>query len=366
MKKIGILTFHNADNYGALLQAYALKKSLKDMGHNTHIINYYCPKLQRDYKIFKLPKFSIKDIIKQIIKYIFSPLSLYIRHKFKGFRRQYLSDTEPYYPDTITNCSGKYDMFITGSDQVFNPRLTDYDRNYFLSFCKDKCKKFSYAASFGLELSFLSNKDKQFLKENLKDFSAVSVREEEGNNIIKNLLSRESEVNLDPTLLLKKEVWQKIAVAPEQKKYVLLYLMYNDKDIINFAKKIAKKNKCKVLFISHCLDIKKRVPAEHITPSVQEWLGLFLNAEYIITNSFHGFAFSVNFNKKFFLGRLPNNWTVNSRLDNLLDLTGLHNRLYTNFKTDTDYDADIDWQSVNDKLEAESQKSLNYLKEITK
>ena len=366
MRKIGILTFQNADNYGALLQAYALKKTIKDTGHKADILNYYSPKLPKDYKIFRLPKISPKDIVKKCAKFILSPFLLYIRWKFKGFRKQYLTDIEPVYPNKIENYANKYDIFITGSDQVFNPRITNFDRNYFLSFSKDKNKNFSYAASFGLSLKDLSDNEKEFLKENLANFNSLSVREKQGNEIIESLLSYKSEVNIDPTLLLSKAVWQKIAVSPKKKKYVLLYLMYKDKNIINFARKLAKTNHCKLIFISYSLDIIDRVPAKHITPTPQEWIGLFLNAEYIVTNSFHGFAFSVNFNKKFFLGHLPSHMPVNSRLDNLLEITGLYNRLYTNFSDTDNYDTPIDWQNVNKKLESERQKSLNYLQEITK
>lgn len=366
MKKIGILTFQNADNYGALLQAYALKNFLSDIGNNTYIINYYCPQLQKDYKILKLPKLSIKDIVKKCAKFILSPFLLYIRWKFKGFRKQYLTDVEPVYPNKIENYVNKYDIFISGSDQVFNPRITNFDKNYFLSFSKDKNKNFSYAASFGLSLKDLNDKEKDFLKKNLLNFANLSVREKQGTEIIANLISCRNEVNLDPTLLLSKETWQKIAVLPKQNRYVLLYLMYKDKKIISFAKELANKKKCKLIFISYSLDIIDRVPAIHITPTPQEWIGLFLNAEYIVTNSFHGFAFSVNFNKKFFLGHLPSHMPVNSRLDNLLEITGLYNRLYTNFSDTDNYDTPIDWQNVNTKLETERQKSLNYLQEITK
>lgn len=366
MKKIGILTFHQADNYGALLQAYALKKVLADTGNNTEILNYHCPKLQKDYKIFKLPKLSGKDIIKQCVKYLLSPFLFYTHHKFTGFRKKYLTDTVPLYPDTIGNYAGQYDIFITGSDQVFNPRITDFDKNYFLSFSKDKNKNFSYAASFGLSLNDLSDKEKEFFKENLSAFNALSVREQQGRDIIKTLLSSESEVSSDPTLLLSKAAWQDISVCPKQNKYVLLYLMYKDKNIIKFAEKLAKAKNCKLIFISSVLDIKNRVPAKHITPTPQEWLGLFLNAEYVVTNSFHGFAFSVNFNKKFFLGRLPAGMSVNSRLDNMLDWTGLHNRLYTKFAASDNYDVLPDWQIVNEKLQTERKKAFEYLQKITK
>lgn len=365
MKKIGILTFQNADNYGALLQAYALKMTLHNQGHTVHILNYFCPKLEREYKIVRWPCLNLKDIIRQLIHLVMSPCKLYIRSRFDGFRKRYLTDTCFLYPDLISNQTKNYDLFISGSDQVFNPRITDFDDNFFLSFCSDKTKNHSYAASFGMQMENLTEKERRFLSKNLMNFSHISVREKQGTQIVKALTAQEAQTHLDPTLLITKNQWQSIALFPKKRRnYVLLYLMHKDNKLIEFAKRLAKLKGLKLLYISQVLDVKKRIPATHITPTVQQWLGLFLNASYVVTNSFHGLAFSINFNKNFFLGKLPASWPVNSRLDNLLDITGLQPRLYTHF-TDN-YDQPIDWETVNQKLAKERQKAFIYLKEITK
>lgn len=363
MKKIGILTFHKADNYGALLQAYALKTVLNNMGNNVHIINYFCPKLQKDYKIINFGDHSCISVLKQMIKLAFFPFSIYIRSRFSSFRKQYLTNGKPFYPDTIASLSNYYDIFIAGSDQVFNPHITGFDPNYFLAFNKCKNKNFSYSASFGIEQENLSNKEKNFLKTNLLNFKRLSVRERQGQKIINALINNcDCEVSLDPTLLLTKKEWEKIATSPKQKKYILLYLMYKDHNIISFAKHLAKKTKCKLIFISPALDIKNRVPACHVYPTPQEWLGYFLNAKYVVTNSFHGLAFSINFNKDFFVDLLPPPSKVNSRLENLLDLTGLRGRLIS-AGADLNTPAP-DWAEVNAKLAAEKEKSLSYLRSI--
>lgn len=362
MKKIGILTFHNADNYGALLQAYALKKTLNNMGNDTHIINYFCPKLQKDYKLVNFGHRSFISILKQIVKFVFLPLSIYIRSRFSSFRKQYLINGNPIYPNTIDCILNDYDIFIAGSDQVFNPNITGFDSNYFLAFNKDRNKNFSYAASFGLSLNDLSDKEKQFFKQNMLNFKQLSFREQQGKEISNIINGHDCEVSLDPTLLLTKNDWEKIAIPPKQKKYILLYLMSKDSNIISFAKKLAKKTKCKLIFISPALDLKNRVPAYHVYPTPQEWLGYFLNAKYIVTNSFHGLAFSINFNKDFFVDLLPPPSKVNSRLENLLDLTGLRGRLISagaNLDTPAP-----DWAEVNAKLAAEKEKSLSYLRSI--
>lgn len=365
MKKIGILTFQNADNYGALLQAYSLKQILKNQGHNVHVLNYLCSTVEQSYRLVKWPKFHPKDIVRQVVFGVMSPYKLYIRSRFSHFRKQYLQDTLPLLPQQLPNLTARYDLFISGSDQVFNPRITNFDTNYFLAFNKDTSKNFSYAASFGLQLENLSEKERNFLKQNLAHFNCISVREKQGTLIVKELSTQQALVHLDPTLLLTRQAWAALATPMAYKgDYVLLYLMHKDKELIEFAQKLAQAKGIRLRYICTSLDLKARVPAKHVTPTPQEWLGLFLNAQYVVTNSFHGFAFSVNFNKAFFLGKLPAAWPVNSRLDNLLDMTGLHNRLYTRFTTN--YDESIDWASVNTKLDQERQKSLSYLQEITK
>ena len=364
MKKIGILTFQNADNYGALLQAYALKEMLLSVGMWPEVLNYRCLKLEREYCFFSNPRLNLKWLLVKTVKLFFLPFFLYEKSLFNSFRKRYLTDTSSLYPQTISKIASQYDVFISGSDQVFNPRITDFDANYFLAFNPDSAKNYSYAASFGLALENLTEKERNFIKKNLSYFTRISVRETQGAEIVRDLLNRPAEIHLDPTLLLTHAQWHSLAVTPKYSNYVILYLMHKDPQLIDFARKLAQAKGCELLYICPTLDFKNRVRAKHITPSPQEWLGLFENASYVVTNSFHGLAFSVNFNKKFFLGKLPLTWPVNSRLDNLLHITGLHDRLYGNF-TD-DFDKEIDWEAVNQKLKEERQKAFAYLREIAK
>ena len=345
--KIGILTFQNANNYGALLQAYALQSVLVTKGHQADLINYYCEAIQKGTPLFSVCRMT--DIFKIPARLLLLPIRQHIANKFAYFRKKYFSQSSLYHPATIQQAVSQYDLFITGSDQVFNPRITGFDANYFLAFSKDTSKNASYAASFGFELKDLSEQEKQ---------------EQQGAEIIHSLTGQTAQVHIDPTLLLTKTQWQELAQLPTRPKpYMLLYLMHKDPGLITFAKQLARVKNCQLLYVSTAVDIKNRVPAKHITPTPQEWLGLFLNAQYVVTNSFHGLAFSINFNKTFFVGKLPASWPANSRLKNLLHLTGLQNRVYTNF-TDN-YDQPIDWETVNEKLGNERKKSLAYLQAIT-
>ncbi len=304
---------------------------------------------------------TISQYIKNILKLFLIPIRYYAHTRFTGFRKQYITDLPPL--RELTKIKDKYDLFVTGSDQVFNPRITGFDDNYFLSFSSDISKNVSYAASFGFEAKDLSLKEKTFICKNLKHLKHLSVREQKGAEIIRAVAGRPTQVHIDPTLLLTQTQWQPLTKLPVREHYVLLYLMHKDKDLINFAQRLATAKGCELLYISSMPDIKNRVPAKHLTPTPQEWLGLFAKAEYVVTNSFHGLAFSINFNKTFFVGKLPASWPANSRLDNLLNITNLHSRIYTDFAKN--YDAIINWTSVNKILEDERQKALSYLQEIT-
>lgn len=363
MKRIGIITFQNADNYGAVLQAYALKETLKNIGCYVDILNYYNSKLQKEYKGIPSFKKNIKDLIYPVKLVLFPILRLFVATRFKSFRKKYLLDTPPIYPNTIKNYNKDYDAFICGSDQIFNPRITGFDKNYFLDFVQNKNKSFSYAASFGLSYENLTDKEKLFIKQNLQNFKHLSLREQQGIDIVNKLSNIKSEFYIDPTLLLNKKQWEKFYIKPKNVNYVLLYFMHTDVKLINLAKNLSNKTGCRLVFISHGISFKKNINAVYIKPTPSEWISLFLNAKYIITNSFHGLCFSINFNKAFFIN-LQNNVKINSRIENLLDLTNLKDRLINNIGTD--YDKLIDWNNVNKIIEQERKKSFNYLKEITK
>ena len=358
MKKIGILTFSRANNYGALLQAYALKECINLLGAKAEIINYLCPKIENDYAFFS-GKVSAKWFIKKLGKILFLPKIILYNNRFNQFRKKYLADTEEISQKNIGNINDIYDIFISGSDQVFNPRITNFDSNYLLSFVRDNAKKYSYAASLGI--SEVNEKEKNFLIDNLKTFSAISIREKQGSQIVEELINKQVLTHLDPTLLLNKNAWQKVAKHNKKKeKFILLYLMNRNDRILSFTKKLAEKTGLKVIYISDSLINRTSFSSICVTP--QEWLGYFWDAEYVVTNSFHGLAFSINFNKNFFVDLLPPTWPVNSRLENILDLTQLRNRLIDNIGTN--YEAEIDWEKVNKIIDNERKNAKDYLRGI--
>ena len=231
MKKVGILTFSHAFNYGAVLQAYALKNILNSIGVQAFCIDYrahFYPDTQWSAKIH----FLCSRIAKFFLGYAFPPFFFY------KFMKKYLQDTRPLLHQELPQLRNLFDMFIVGSDQVWNFEITQKDTAFLLDFIKDSTKKISYAASFGFD--HIAQEDKMLFANLLIQFEHISVREQAGVHIVKELTGKDVSVVLDPTLLLTKKQWEFFATPVQKKNYLLLYLMNENDKIISFAKQLAQ------------------------------------------------------------------------------------------------------------------------------
>lgn len=354
MKKIGILTFHKTLNYGAVLQAYALKTIIQSFNVSCDIINYTYPALNKNFRIFNKLHFRYKNVINNIF---FVPK---LKNLFRKFINDFLVDMKSIKKKDLIFLNDIYDIFITGSDQVWNGEVTEHDNSFLLDFVKDSNKINSYAASFGV--TQLTDTDIKNYPKLLNRFKNISVREQQGIEIIKFLIGREDVVKtLDPTFLLTIDQWKKlINKETTRQDTVVMYLMGKNLDLISFAKKLAKDKNCKLIILRNT-PRKYDKTIENIFVTPEQWLEYIYNAKYVVTNSFHGLAFSIIFNKTFFTGFVSTN-NRNSRLENLLNLTNLRNRLIDNIENN--YDKSIDWDSVNKIIDKERKKSLDYLKKI--
>lgn len=222
MKKIGIITFHRAKNYGAVLQAYALQHTLEQLGSDCEIVDYKCENIDNGYKPFQFSKTDpIKSILKSIVMYRKRAKRI---EQFSSFYNNYLKISDKTYSNSdISECKNLYDAFISGSDQVWGPGKEgiDPDSIYFLSFADDN-QKYSYAASFGV--ADISDVKAMQLRPLLKNFQSFSVREKSALNIVKKITGKNGVCHIDPTLLLKKDEWQKISVK-KLISHIFLYLM---------------------------------------------------------------------------------------------------------------------------------------------
>lgn len=364
-RKTAIITFNQAINFGAVLQMYALQNVLKtQVGVKADIINYKSKSLSKTYE-----KKKFSELISPRMMYHILFNNGYIRFNFKGFE-SFLSNnlemtSEVSTKKDLSSLNDLYDYFITGSDQVFNPYCSGFDGNYFLSFVSDKNMKFSYAASVGLEN--IPVELENYYKDYLNSFCRISIREITGANEIKRVCGIECSTNIDPTLLLDKSGWEKLMAdlpSNADTPYLLLYALSEDKNMLKFAKKIAKRKKLKVIYINDRLFRPKgMLSLRNVSP--EQWLRLFANANSIVTNSFHGIAFSINFEKEFYPFYLNKNTRVNSRIRDLLDLLNLQS-LVINDNNDTLMNENIDYSEAREILKNEKNKSISYLREIYK
>ncbi len=320
--RVGIITFHRAINYGGVLQAYALQQYILRTGNACEIIDYRCPFLEAQYGNSRsISLLRVKMIISAILR------NGTIKENKNGFQRfcnQYLKMSLPYSEDTISNATSEYDLIITGSDQVWSPTCAGFDINYFLSFVKENKKKVSYAASVGGAI--IPKELEEKYSNLLSSFSWISVREDSIRINLAELLHREVFTVADPTFLLTKEDWKSRFYRKLDSNYVLLYMIVEDSQLIEKAINYAKDNNLEVWYINDRLYKTKGVKnLRHIDPD--EWVNLFLNAKMVITNSFHGIAFAINFSKPFFAALLKENTNVNARITELLKKFGAESHL---------------------------------------
>lgn len=346
MMRVGIITFHDVENYGAALQAFALKQA-SNRYSSADIINYY-----NDYFHRNISGTGVKAVLKKIMNYSSNKRKSI---RFRNFQTKYLAgESQPIKQSDLQFLNDEYDLFITGSDQVWNLECSGNDTSYFLDFVKCN-KKNSYAASFGIS----KVNDEKKICELLDNYSKISVREESGRQIIQQLLGKEVPVVLDPTFLLDKGEWGRLFNLEFEEKYVLVYEVLTGDKLFEQAKAFAKKKGMKVVCITST--DKLRSGATLIkSAGPLEWLNLFAGAAYVFTNSFHGLAFSLNFEKQFFVELLPPPANTNARISDLLEKVKLIDRR----SADANELGDISYDKIGSIMESERLYSIRYLQSI--
>jgi len=348
--KIGIITFINTINFGASLQAYALQEFLKEIKQEPEIIQYVNKTIEDKEKNKGSKKLNLKGIVREVI------MGKGIKEKtiaFEKYEQANIKKGLVLNEQNIDKINSYYDKFITGSDQVWNMKITYEDWHYFLDFVKDDNKKISYAPSFGNDK--FPDADKKEVAELLNKFNKLSVRESSGQKLIKEISDLDAKVVLDPTLLLNKIEWEeRTEFKPKLEHYILVYFPHNKKMVFDFVKKLKKKTGLPVVYLSISPKIQPGVKTIY-NASPDEFLGWMKNADYVVTGSFHGTAFSLNLEKQFFYE--PSG--EGSRIDNIVKLTGTDERSILNIKA---IDEIIDYEIVRKKLDKERNESKLWLK----
>ena len=358
MKKIGILTFHNAMSYGAVLQAYALQQSLHKVGAESEFVNYMCMDIYNAHvRIFPKTsnwKFNLKMLLMGRKRYKW-------RRLLENFRKNHLIESRSVSKSELSTIGETYRKIVAGSDQVFNDVCTGFDETYFLDFVSDE-KKYTYAASFGVNA--LPKELQEEYHERLKGFQRLSIREESGCEIVKEIVDTVPECHIDPTFLLSEKEWDRIVITPKRKKpYILVFSVLKPVHMIDYALELGREKNLEVLYLENYAFPKKK-GLHYIGPvEPNEFIGLIKNAEYVVTNSFHGMAFSIIY-KKNFIVELNTSASRNHRCADLLVKLGIKNNELVNGKIEME-NIQYNWDNVEQVVEQEREKSLHYIEEIT-
>lgn len=354
--KIGILNFHRALNYGAVLQCYGLQETLTRLGYEVFVIDYR-PKIIEKYRswfFFEiLKKKGVISFLKSVVYSLFTFNNKYkCKKTFDNFLSKYLKLTDFVVTPQNLDLLDSFDVIFVGSDQVWSERITGLDDVYLGNFTRCHVKYVSYAASLGASACLEDPKQKRLL-EFLPNYQKLSVRE----IYLKEWLMKyniKSQVVLDPSLLADISIFDRLAVKPKVSNYVLLINLDNSKDSYVFAENIANQLQAKVVSIN-ATGLSKRKGLDLIGKSPMEFCGLIKYSQCIITVSFHATAFSIAFKKDFYAMKFE----TDERSSNLLNILGLTDRhkspqekvLFTH----------IDYELPFDKLSQIRNSSLEYI-----
>lgn len=304
MKKIGIMTFHRADNLGAVLQAYALQSAIREkINADAEIIDYQCSRVESDRKKVK----GFKSLLLQMY-YVWKHKSV------EKFRKEHLILSERCSTESISEVAAKYDAFITGSDQVWNYECSGWDDAYFLNFVPVNKDKYSYAASIGNYC--FTESEKQHVRKLLQDFSCISVREASARKELDSMGLERTILSPDPVVLLPMERWKKV-MSPRRcrQRYVFVYLIQQDVNVMRSAIAYAEAHNCKIISNKNSLEFI-------INGGPEDFLSWIYYAECVFTNSFHGTAFALMFNRPLAADIQLVNGGINHRVLDMLECTG--------------------------------------------
>lgn len=370
---VKVITRHTPSNYGSLLQSIATIMVIKRLGYQCKIIDYQRSDERGLAGVLSQLKFKkeygnpVKKLVYMAVRY---PIERYAQLKFDKMRTKYLDMTPRCSShEDLTKLSA--DVFLTGSDQVWGPMMNgNYDSAYFLQFVSNTSKssrKLAYAASFGK--TQFDEKTIGDYKRMLNCYDKIVVRESSAVSLLADwgLTNCFGQV-LDPTLLLDKKEWKQLLVNERdsqkyaKKKYILVYQIHNDSKLSDYAKCLAKHTGLELLRVNPYFHQMSRGGIFICCPDLGEFLALIDNASCIVTDSFHGTCFAINFGK-LFIEILPNNST-GTRNQSILELTGLSDRILNDFNDYSLFDETIDYSIVHEVLNKERKRSLKLMSEL--
>jgi len=365
--KIGILTFHNALNYGAVLQCYALQHYLQEKGHDVEIIDYRAPFIEEQKKFLSKTELRRRSLVATLRYFIIRLLvwsawrkTIRVFHHFME-SQLHLSPRAATAADIPTG----YDCIFFGSDQIWSPKLCrGFDPMFWGQFEKHGARFVSYAASIG-ETSDLDKSGWQQVEQRIKAFDAVSVREKSLCLALKEHCGVSASICLDPTLLVDASVFDKIAVRPpEEQDYVFLFNVLDDPAASLFARRLANQLGSSVVIKGQAKPQLKSRRDKLVTlkeaMSPEEFLGYIKYARCIVGNSFHAIALSIVFQKDCYALKSRRS----GRVEGLLSSLGLADRIVAATEP-VEIISSIDYKAVNERLALMRQSSTQFINSQT-
>lgn len=359
--KVGIITWCCYYNFGTYLQAYALQTFLKRNGYENYILNDYHYSVERP--LFTKIKIALKYFVKNTFlrkRCAYLKTDSISSRQYEDFKSSYLAVDYKVVP--LIELNNRYDVFVCGSDQIWNPGGFSRKGNdfYFASFATKP--KISYAPSIGVRK--IPDEYKKHFLELISDFSFLSVREKSASKVLSDICGKKIETVLDPTLLLDRSDWLKLLSSPKtDTKYLFLYLLTYNQHYVDVAYDFAARHNLRVRVVKSYginLHIKDAEPAGPL-----EFLNLLAGASYVMTDSFHATIFSIHYQKDFVIFKRFKDTDLigqNSRVENLLERVGLKNRLVGEGALPLLYQQhSIDYQVVDERLKLEKIHSRKYL-----
>lgn len=365
--RIGLITLHCALNYGAVLQAVALYETLESQNKDTELINFRQPHICSI--VDHTRKNELKNF-KNLLRYIVKGKMIYEKKRnFDLFLSNHISVlTEEFNSrnELINFCNTHvYDLLVCGSDQIWNPYITHFESAFFLKFADRHTRKISYAASIGQDN--IQRDGINFIAENIDEMDAISVREESAVNILNRAgVKKPVSVNLDPVFFLDAKEWEKkqipVKLSMDLKRYILVYRLTDNPLMDKVLNELTEKTGLPCIAITERLGKVPYIKKKFASVGPGEFLYLMNNAEYVVTDSFHGISFSLLFKKRLIA---ISNLARNTRLVNILSKTEMSECLVNQEKTEhfiPDIDYEEKYKHCMEIIEEERAKNLNFLK----
>lgn len=368
MHKVSVITLHDVANYGSCLQAYATQETFKKLGWECEIVDYRRPKTDTAGRIRSLlvrRGFSNNGILfrlgtSAVVLRLFSRRYARDNFVFDRFRRKWLRLTHSYSSeDELEREPPCADVYCTGSDQVWNSVWNEgFEAPLYLIWAPQDKPRISFAASIGREQ--LDEWEKPLMFDALKKYKAISMREISGVRLLKDLGIKNVELVLDPTLMLTRSDWEKIATLPTLPDggYILSYQLNRNDDVVRYTQKLGRHLGLPVVKICYRKNQRQSGAINLVAPEVTDFLGLFLKASYVVTDSFHATAFSLNLEKPF-VSIAPN--CFSTRIESILELTGTEDRLLSNYSDLNLINRNIDFSFVAHSLGETRKATLDFL-----